>query len=570
MKGLDLTSDRETEQDLNQSDDIERDPEIQEVSIDFSDKTCPSSDDDDLKHSPRDNDGKSEGEIPAAVVLREKNIDSTQSRDSVNRRTIHGDGTTEVTPFGERKVKRSSLIIENRDWAQVGRVKDTLEEEPENEQKGSEFASVFAKFRNISKQKTSNLDTKLEPADGKRGSVVFKAEKLTRKESDSRVIGVNTPVKGVGATVPTKDKPVKGNVRVKTQENNKSTQVEEKKSVELKKIKPLVKKSNEVEKVNVVKPEKTEEKGKLDSGSNKAPSKILSKEASGEIVSKRTSGESKKPAVEVISKRHSGEVSKSKSGENELKRNSGENSSKSNSGAMKTSQAHTLMPNSENKIGVSSKFISVHARSEKLNVTKKPEVVTKKPEVVTKKPEVVTKKPEIVIKKPEVTATTSHKSDNVGSSSKVAETKVIIVSEGDKDKDSSVANSGNSKATAQPLSSAYKRDSPRATNRLRSHTLPGPSTTKFTQSGGESPSLKHANSHGGVNKENIPAASDETSSKKATVVRSSVSNRPAPQKLGVGGTPSWIDMARKRTDGWNDDKDKDTEGKNESSVSIPG
>jgi hypothetical protein len=597
MKGRELTSDREADHTLDQSDEF--DPDIQEMSMDFSDKTGHSSDDDGSKDSPRnvvlqskteENLVENVEEKSAVVILRKKDSAVKQDRDSTKRQTIAGESGTEATPFGERKVKRSSLIMENRNWDDLGKPKDKVEEEPTNEEQGSEFASVFAKFRKQASQKKTEVDKIAESLETKRSSAVFKADKskspVVKKVSDGGAvtIGFNTqakPVNNTQSATPAKDKYVSSKPSVKglDESRNKMAEkkeakvvaVEKKESIIVSKPQSFAKQSNDMEKdkasgiVKRQKPEKKQEEGKRDSGLKRTSAELVSKRVSGEIVSKRTSGEittkrtsgeittkrtsaeitAKRTSGENITKRTSGEVSKSMSVEAEPKRNSGENFLKAD-GAKKVSPAQVPTADSENKTVMSSKFVSVHSRSVKLNDTKKIQPVAK--------------------------MTTSPKVDSSSSGANVKTVKTkepvkIHASGGEKTSDGSVTSSGNNNLNTKS-SAAHKRDSPRIANRLRSPTLPESAASKTTQSPSDSQSLKRANSQdGGVNKENIPAASQETSPKKTSVVRSSVSSRPTPQKLGGGAQPSWIDMARKRTEGFNEDQDKGSENKT-SSVSI--
>lgn len=487
----------------------EKEEDGQEVSMDISDKTGLSSEEDELKESPTEISSEENIKAPlektvSSVVLRNKQ--SPAAVDSSKRLTIAGE-SVEVTPFGERRVKRSSLLVE---------------EKVEHTEDSSEFASVFARFKKQASQKKVELDKKAAALEQSKHSERFpgmaQKEPLLKKASGD---GASPGEKVAQKTNKPQVLPTDPNLKTTPNKNPKETVIIEKKEHQVKSEKKEVTK---VEKPQIIIIEKSNdvEKNRL-----AGVTRQIKKDAVRDNT--KTSTDVKYNVDENTGKGLSGgslsELSK------DAKATSTEVLSKNDNHTKIVSSVETS-PDSGNKSALSkptvlsSKYVGFHQKSASTAAERKSEDKLK--------------------------VDSSKKENSLENKAKEkAINKEGIL--GDDERSSVI--SAKDKVMSSASSTAHKRDSPRLINRLRSQTLPD-STAAKDKSSGDSLQVKRTSSQDtSVNKENIPSAAEETSSRRPSVIRSAGSGRPTPQKLITGNKPSWIEMARKRTEGW-DDEDK--------------
>jgi len=505
--------------------DEKEEADSQEVSMDVSDRTGVSSEEDELKDSSgetscEENAKKPLEKMSSSVILRNKQ--SAAIIDSSKRLTIAGE-SVEVTPFGERRVKRSSLLIE---------------EKIEPTEKGSEFASVFARFKKQASQKKVDLDKKAAALEqNKHTTLTGSAQKepLFKKDSDRGMSADEVTAQKLKTSKPqtkttessTKSASDKQNQKVVVLvERKQRDKVEKKESVKLTKPQIIItEKSNIGERnklASVVRPiKKDSNRDKLKDGmdvKSTSDDDNATKVSSGENLSE-VSKRVKITSVEVLSKK--------------------ENNAKSISVTEPSVDSASKVAPLKTTV-LSSKLVGSHQKSSPVPAERKTE------------------------DKP-----------NMGSSKKVNssenEIKETVNKEGKSDDGKGSVSSIQEKDLSLRSSTAHKPDSQHPVNRLRSQTLPESTGAKELHSPTNSLQVKHANlQDASVNKENIPSAGEETSPRRPSVIRSAGSGRPTPQKLTTGNKPSWIDVARKKTGGWGDeDKDKESEDKKKAAVCRP-
>ncbi len=187
------------------------------------------------------------------------------------------------------------------------------------------------------------------------------------------------------------------------------------------------------------------------------------------------------------------------------------------------------------------------------------EVAASKPEVVVTKP--VVKEEETKEEEPPKTERPRSTSPGAKDSNKLDENKpVVVVPATDKPKDLTKSDN-EKKVEAQP----FKRDSPVLRDRERSKTTIGtpPVQTTTPESKG-SPSVKRTQSH-----KVTPVSATAPSSQPADRPADRPALKPAPkwepkkpavdEAQSTGGQPSWIAMARRKTGGWDENRDPEKE-----------